>query len=99
MNVPILHSRRFWTAVVDMIVSLALYFVSQFYPSSAEMVKFTIVAIQPVVVILIAAFTTEDVASINADAVKHTATVTADAVKYKADAQNSVPTTTSLVKQ
>ena len=63
-TVPILQSRRFWTAVMDMIVSIVLYFISTFYPTQADMIKFLIGAIQPVAVILIAAFTAEDVASI-----------------------------------
>ena len=73
MGVSILKSRRFWTAVMDMVISLVLYFVSTFYPSQADMIKFVIGAIQPVAVILIAAFTAEDVAALHSAALKYQA--------------------------
>jgi len=58
---------------MDMIVSILLYFASTFYPAQADMIKFLIGAIQPVAIILIAAFAVEDVANISATATKYLA--------------------------
>lgn len=73
MQTNILTSRRFWTAISDAVISLVLYFISTFYPAQVETIKFVIGALQPVVAILILAFTADDVASISAEAKKHVA--------------------------
>jgi hypothetical protein len=72
---PIWKSRQFWTAIVDAVVSLILFFVGQYYPASLEAVKFVIAALQPVVAILIIAFTVEGVALIKAESAQYQADV------------------------
>ncbi len=57
----IFKSRKFWTAMVDLIVSLTLYFVGKYAaPSIAEDVKFLILAFQPVFALVIAGIAYED---------------------------------------
>lgn len=60
----LIKSRRFWTAVIDMVVSIALFAVGKYSPSDLDMTKFLIAAIQPVVLVIIAAYTVEDVHNI-----------------------------------
>ena len=56
------ESRRFVTALADVIFSTVLYFVGKYaVPSAVEDVKFVILALQPVIGLLIAAFTVTDV--------------------------------------
>ena len=57
----LLQSRRFWLAVMDAVISIALYFAAKSGMAAVEDVRFLIVTMQPVVVILIVAFTYEDV--------------------------------------
>lgn len=63
----LIQSRRFWTAVIDMVVSVALYAVGRYSPADLEFTKFLIAAIQPVVLVIIAAYTVEDVHNIIAE--------------------------------
>ena len=61
----LLKSRKFWVAVLDLVVSLVLFFVGKYTsPSALEDVKVIIVAIQPVAIILIGAIAYEDAALI-----------------------------------
>ena len=61
----VLTSRRFWTAVVDLVVSVTGFITAHFVPNPTTVdIKFIIVALQPVVAILIASYTTEDVATL-----------------------------------
>ena len=56
------ESRRFVTALADVVFSTILFFVGKYaVPSAIEDVKFVIVALQPVIALLIAAFTVTDV--------------------------------------
>jgi len=46
---------KFWTAVVDTVVSLALYFVGKYGPAGLlDDMKFAIVALQPIFALVIA---------------------------------------------
>jgi hypothetical protein len=63
MKTPLLKSRRFWTLILDTVISLVSLVVSlQFSPDVQKLVQTVIIALQPVFVALIAAFTVEDVA-------------------------------------
>lgn len=58
----LLISRKFWTLVLDVIVSTVLYFVGKYGSVSVfEDIKFLIAALQPVFVMLIASIAYEDV--------------------------------------
>jgi hypothetical protein len=60
-------SRKFLTALVDVVLSLALYFVSKYAaPGVAEDVKFLIGAIQPVFLLVIGMIAVEDAAAYKA---------------------------------
>ena len=56
----LLQSRRFWTLLADTVVSFALYFVGKYFGVALEDVKFLILALQPIVALLIVAYTIED---------------------------------------
>lgn len=57
----LLKSRKFLIAVLDLVVSVTLYFVSVLAaPETFEHVKFLIVSIQPVFITLIGAIAYED---------------------------------------
>jgi len=62
---PFWKSRKFLTAMLDVIVSLSLYFVGKYAaPALAEDMTTVIVAIQPVFVMVIAGIAWEDAASL-----------------------------------
>jgi len=66
MKTPLLQSRRFWTLILDTVISLTLLVVSlQFDKATQDLVKTIVLALQPVFVALIAAFTVDDVAEVN----------------------------------
>lgn len=68
----IFKSRKFWTAMVDLLVSLTLYFVGKYAaPSIAEDVKFLILAFQPVFGLVIAGIAYEDAAAKKAGTFKY----------------------------
>jgi len=54
-------SQKFWLMVLDMIISLALFFVTKNAPEQLEDVKFLIAAIQPLFIALITAVAVENV--------------------------------------
>ncbi len=56
------YSRKFWIAVADCVSGLALYFVGKYVPAAAEDLQTTWIALQPVLVILIAGIAAEDFA-------------------------------------
>ena len=57
-------SRKFWRAILDLLVSLTLFFTAKYLaPEFAEDVKFVIAAIQPVFIMLIAGIAWEDAAA------------------------------------
>ena len=62
-------SRKFWLMVADVVVSVASYFITKY--ASPEMTKdvlFMIGALQPVVLLVIASITVQNVAGIKAQA-------------------------------
>jgi hypothetical protein len=55
-------TQKFWLMVLDMVISLTLFFVSKNVPGMLEDVKFLIAAIQPLFIALITAVAVESVA-------------------------------------
>lgn len=64
----LLHSRKFWLGMLDLILGVATYFLSKYAPDVAEDVKFVFAAVQPVLLTIIAAIAYEDVAMTKAAA-------------------------------
>ena len=56
----LIHSRKFWLAVFDALMAMAVYFVAKYAPTAAEDVKFAFLTLQPVIVTLILAIAWED---------------------------------------
>jgi hypothetical protein len=56
----LLHSRKFWLAILDTIFALTTFFVAKYAPTAAEDVKFVFVTLQPVFVAVILAIAWED---------------------------------------
>ena len=60
-------SRKFWLMILDLIVSLTLFFVGKYAdPALFEDIKFVIASLQPVFITVIGAIAYEDAASIKA---------------------------------
>ena len=60
----LMNSRKFVLLLMDVVLSLALYFVVKYVaPSIVEDIKFVIAALQPVFVVLINAIAKEDAAA------------------------------------
>lgn len=57
------QSRRFWTMVISIVVALVLYFVGKYAGAYIEDVRFVIDLITPLALMLIAAFTIDDIAT------------------------------------
>jgi hypothetical protein len=57
------RSSRFWTLILDVVVSITLFFVGKYAGAALEDTKFLIVTLQPVFVLLIGAYTAEDMAA------------------------------------
>ena len=69
MSNSLLTSRRFWLTVADVIVSTVVYFVGQHgTPALAADIKWLVVSWQPVVVLLIVAYTVDDTTQAHLDA-------------------------------
>jgi len=65
----LLHSRKFWLAVVDAIAAiLALWVGSYVEPKLAQLILATWAAFQPVLIVVIAAIAYEDKANVQASA-------------------------------
>jgi hypothetical protein len=58
----LLQSRKFLLMLLDVVISLALYFVSKYAVVALEDIKYIILALQPVVISLILAIAHEDAA-------------------------------------
>ena len=58
----LLSSRAFWTAIVDAVIGIVFLIVGQFAPQYDQMVKQIWVLLQPVVLAIIAAFTSDEFA-------------------------------------
>lgn len=57
----ILRSRKFWTLILDAVISTVLFFVTKYVnPAAVEDVKYLIAAWQPIILLIIAAWTVED---------------------------------------
>lgn len=66
MKPNLFHSRKFWIMIVDLVVSLATYFITRYAsPAQANDALFLIGAIQPVVVTVVASITVQNVAAMN----------------------------------
>lgn len=57
----LLKSRRFWTAVIGAVVTLTVYFVSKYAFAALEDVQMVLNVLLPIVLVLIAAYTVDDV--------------------------------------
>lgn len=66
--VPIFQSRRFWTVILDTVISLILFIIGNYYPEWQDRTTQLIAILQPVFLVLIAAFTVEGTATIKANA-------------------------------
>ena len=53
-------SRKFILLVLDVVISLVLYFVSKYLPNAEADVKFVILALQPIVIAIVLAIAYED---------------------------------------
>lgn len=68
------QSRRFVTALVDAVLTLALYFVGKYLALAIDDLKFLILVLQPIFVSVIGAFTVDDLhaSSVQAQLQMHT---------------------------
>jgi hypothetical protein len=63
----LLHSRKFWLLIFDVLVSVVLYFAGKYAGASAyEDIKFLILSLQPVFVTVIIGIFAEDNAKLGA---------------------------------
>jgi hypothetical protein len=61
----LLRSRKFWVMMLDLVVSLVLYFTARYAnPAIAEDIKFLIASLQPVFLFVIASIAYEDKANV-----------------------------------
>ena len=60
----LLGSRKFLLLVLDTVVSIVLFVAATYFPGQEEVVKFLVVALQPVVIAVILGIAWEDSASI-----------------------------------
>lgn len=58
----LLHSRKFWLTMFDLVLGLTTYFVAKYIPQAAEDVKFVFLTVQPMFLVLIGAIAWEDTA-------------------------------------
>jgi hypothetical protein len=59
----LLHSRKFWLMVLDLLISLLTYFVTKYVnPEAGKDVLYVVAALQPVFIVIIGAIAYEDVA-------------------------------------
>lgn len=71
MKPNIFQSRRFWTLVLDFVISIVGFITAHYVsPSTAELIKFLVVTIQPIAIFLIGAYTVTDVAYIRSNTPK-----------------------------
>jgi len=61
--VLLVRSRKFWLLVLDVAVSITLYFVGKYAPVAIDDVKFAILTLQPLVIVVIGSIAYEDGAS------------------------------------
>ena len=59
---PLWKSRKFWLLLLDIVISAAAFFGARFLaPESQEIVNWLIVSVQPVFIMLIGAYTYQNV--------------------------------------
>ena len=58
---PLFSSRRFWLLILDVVASLLIFFVGKYAAVAIEDVKFLIGLLQPVFIMVIGAYTVDDV--------------------------------------
>jgi hypothetical protein len=58
----LLSSKAFWTAVIDAVVGIVFLVIGQYAPEYDAIVKQVWLLLQPIVLALIAAFTTDELA-------------------------------------
>jgi len=59
---PLWKSRKFWLLIVDIVVSAAAFFGARYLaPDAQEIVKFAVLVLQPVFIMLIGAYTYQNV--------------------------------------
>lgn len=76
---PIYKSRKFWIMVVDLIVSLASYFLAKYAsPDLSKDVLTVIGLLQPVVLLVIASITVQNIEAMKQAGTATTATVNGD---------------------
>jgi len=66
--VLLLRSRKFLLLCLDVVISIAIYFVGKYAALALEDVKFAILTLQPLVVLLIGSIAYEDGATLSAPA-------------------------------
>lgn len=68
---PILQDARFWTAFVDAVVTIIFILLGRFDPAEVDFYKSIWIAIQPVIGLLIVAFTASEAMQIKAEYEKY----------------------------
>lgn len=76
----LLKSRKFWLAILDVVISTALYFGGKYAGAALDDLKFLIAAYQPVIGLVIISITVEDTARTQASAKVQVAQTEAGAV-------------------
>jgi hypothetical protein len=66
----LLKSRKFWLGVMDVVVSVTLFFVTKVNAAMVEDVKFLIGALQPMFIMIIGSIAYEDGEAMKAGVVK-----------------------------
>jgi hypothetical protein len=90
MSNPIWKSRRFWVSILDIVITLSLYFVAKYVPGAIDDVKFVMLALQPLALALIIAYTIEDVNLIKAAAQKQVALTSLEETKVYEGARTAI---------
>ena len=65
--VDLLHSKKFWLAVLDAVTSAALFFVGKYYGAALDDLKFIILILQPIAIVLIGSIAAKDVVVAHAE--------------------------------
>jgi hypothetical protein len=67
MKSPLLKSRKFWIMTVDAVSSLVLYFATRYLaPKAVEDIRTLIITLQPIILLVVASITVQNVASLRA---------------------------------
>jgi len=91
MENTIWKSRKFWIAIVDVVISLTTYFTGKYFdPEAGKDIMIVIGSLQPVVLLLIGSITVQNVAGINATALTTGAKIAAVA-DVKVAEETNVP--------